>query len=590
MGTAQQGMGMPPGTGMRGGPPGTGMRVPGTGMRMGTAMQPMGVGAATDVKVENRPVTQMGLGGVKTGTKTGAGRQIYDKSYYMMQIRNKISELSGELNGFNKELETIQKDKQLYEKSEKRYGDLVKTVRDLEGNLADYNLALDKHRSDSAPEEVQRMYMFIKQGNDQQREELDQCFLEKKSHEEEIAKMDEAIAAVRRSADERLSELHPDQRDEYQQLQEESERLQNELSGNGGQRQRLEMVMEHLNVLEERLRSDLLRMRAQELREQGNGLLEQRDTLQAAAQQASLSVPEQREMLLGKVKSDNAITVETEQQCTELKAEIQRCRKQITEMDTDISERKSEGNDQQKYEILLGKDQEMTAFIEGCDDTKREELAKTREKQENIVAALESISKSLTADKSINPQDQANDLEDELKFKNSQLQNAETTQNRLRLELDKRNGELEKIVMLDEKISGELVQLETKTAQHKHEIETKFDHIEEMRVQKLDQINELQKRKVLLLDRVEHFKSQINFLKLKTEGKKQLLLEDSVESGLQSQETKLQQFQQNVNHLQAFIAAKQGESDYSQELGTCLDMSEQINQILQRPKPNSLQR
>merc|ERR1719262_469669 len=140
-------------------------------------------------------------------------------------MRNKINDLSTELNGFNKEIETIQKDHQLYAQSEKRYAALVKTVRDLEGNLADYNLALDKHRSDSGPEEVHHMYMVLKQGNDQQREELDQCFLEKKSHEEEIEKMDATMASVRRSAEDRLNELHPDQRDEYRQLQEENELL-----------------------------------------------------------------------------------------------------------------------------------------------------------------------------------------------------------------------------------------------------------------------------------------------------------------------------------------------------------------------------
>merc|ERR1719174_2477848 len=121
-----------------------------------------------------------------------------------MQMRNKIIELTSELNGFNKEIETIQKDHQLYAQSEKRYADLVKTVRDLEGHLADYNLALDKHRADTAPEEVHHMYMYLKQGNDQQRAELDQCFLEKKSHEEEIQRINDAIAEVRKSADDRL--------------------------------------------------------------------------------------------------------------------------------------------------------------------------------------------------------------------------------------------------------------------------------------------------------------------------------------------------------------------------------------------------
>ena len=37
---------------------------------------------------------------------------------------------------------------------EKRYDQLIKHVRSLEGDLADYNLALDKERTDTRPEEV----------------------------------------------------------------------------------------------------------------------------------------------------------------------------------------------------------------------------------------------------------------------------------------------------------------------------------------------------------------------------------------------------------------------------------------------------
>merc|ERR1719387_1277236 len=159
-----------------------------TGQPPGTAM-PMGVGMVTEVKVQERVVTQQGMRGVKTGTM-GPGRQIYDKSYYMSKLREKIQELSGELQKFNKEIDDISKDHQNYQAYEKRYDMLIRNVRNLEGDLADYNLALDKHRTDAHPEEVNHMYMYLKSQNDQHRSELDQCFLEKKSHEEEVKKMD----------------------------------------------------------------------------------------------------------------------------------------------------------------------------------------------------------------------------------------------------------------------------------------------------------------------------------------------------------------------------------------------------------------
>merc|ERR1719428_1306433 len=123
--------------------------------------------------------------------------------------------------------------------------------------------------------------------------------------------------------------------------------------------------------------------------------------------------------------------------------------------------------------------------------------------REGVLGLLESISKSMGADKSMSQEDQHKDLEDELRFKTGQLHNSETTQSRLQAELEKRHGELEKIETLDEKISGELAQLESKIAQYNQDIATKFDLIEDMRAQKLEQINTLTERKAFLTDRAE---------------------------------------------------------------------------------------
>jgi len=57
---------------------------------------------------------------------------------------------------------------------------LTKEVRNLEGKLADYNLAFDKIRSRTRPEEIKNMYEHIKKANDVQRNELDDIFIERK--------------------------------------------------------------------------------------------------------------------------------------------------------------------------------------------------------------------------------------------------------------------------------------------------------------------------------------------------------------------------------------------------------------------------
>merc|ERR1719321_1222489 len=190
--------------------------------RQGTAAQQpvIGVGALTDVKVSDRPVTTQGLG-LKTGSM-GPKRQVYDKTYYMLELRKRISVLQEEVTKINKEINEVQQDSELYQSLEKRYEILVKSVRSLEGDLADHNLATDKLRTDTQPEEVHHMYLIMKQQNEQQRNDVDQIFLEKRSHEEEIQRMHSEAVAISRVAEERLNELHPDQRHEYEDRREEN--------------------------------------------------------------------------------------------------------------------------------------------------------------------------------------------------------------------------------------------------------------------------------------------------------------------------------------------------------------------------------
>ena len=62
------------------------------------------IGLQTPVRVADRPVTQQGLSGLRTGTGRatgtagpGAQRQFQDKSYFLGILRSKMSELQTEI-------------------------------------------------------------------------------------------------------------------------------------------------------------------------------------------------------------------------------------------------------------------------------------------------------------------------------------------------------------------------------------------------------------------------------------------------------------------------------------------------------------
>merc|ERR1712048_581390 len=87
--------------------------------------------------------------------KPGPGRQIYDRSYYHNLLKNKNNEIVSEITKMKQEVEDINKDNTTYLTLERKYEALIKDVRKYEGELADYNLALDKFRSDTKPEDIE---------------------------------------------------------------------------------------------------------------------------------------------------------------------------------------------------------------------------------------------------------------------------------------------------------------------------------------------------------------------------------------------------------------------------------------------------
>lgn len=178
-GTAMRGM-MPPGTGGMM-PPGTGMRPPGTGMMPppGTGMMmPPGMGGSvlsTGLKVDDRPVTgaQQGMMGMKTAGQ-GPGRQIFDRSYYIGQLRAKQSELNQEIDKIHDEWDRLQNENASFFKLATRQQTLEEEVKTMQGQLADYNLMVDKSHTNSDPEEIEKSFTEAKTVNEAETHRIDQ--------------------------------------------------------------------------------------------------------------------------------------------------------------------------------------------------------------------------------------------------------------------------------------------------------------------------------------------------------------------------------------------------------------------------------
>lgn len=98
-----------------------------------------------EVKLESRPIMNHGLQGLVTRPQ-GPGRQIADRSYYANDLRQRLQDITMEMQGMEDEAQHIENDNKLEAQLARRFENMAKEARMKEGQLADFNLALDKVR------------------------------------------------------------------------------------------------------------------------------------------------------------------------------------------------------------------------------------------------------------------------------------------------------------------------------------------------------------------------------------------------------------------------------------------------------------
>jgi len=289
-----------------------------------------------------------------------------------------------------------------------------------------------------------------------------------------------------------------------------------------------------------------------------------------------LTEEQQRDQLLQRVKTENAVVAQHERELVESMDAIKAGKKQLSQLKNDAQD----ANDPkaQKYQELFERDKEMTAVIDTFEPTKREESAKIDRAQENIVKLLQSISRRLamteaTGDMSKQKLDEMNE---DLEFKQSQMDHSVSTSERLQRELQQRKLELEKIESLDEKISSELSQRSEQLATMESELVV-FEDVQKLREDADNAKREAEMKKADALGRIGSLKERTVATKKKFDALKRELQANDVATALDDLEGKMRHHEQTVYVLTEYIETKGAESHFEGLAEECLTMVSNIN-------------
>ncbi|XP_011812505.1 PREDICTED: intraflagellar transport protein 74 homolog isoform X2 [Colobus angolensis palliatus] len=338
------------GVGLTGRPP-SGIR-PLSGNRVATAMPPgtarpgsrggpIGTGGvlSSQIKVADRPVTQQGLTGMKTGMK-GPQRQILDKSYYLGLLRSKISELTTEVNKLQKEIEMYNQENSVYLSYEKRAETLAAEIKEFQGQLADYNMLVDKLNTNTEMEEVMNDYNMLKAQNDRETQSMDVIFTERQAKEKQMRSVEEEIEQEKQAADDIIKNMSLENQVKYLEMKATNEKLLQELDT-------LQQQLDSQNMKKESMEAEIAHSQVKQeavlLHEKLYELESHRD--QMIAEDKSIGSPmEERQKLLKQVKDDNQEIASMERQLTDIKEKINQFNEEIRQLDMDLEEHQDSTN------------------------------------------------------------------------------------------------------------------------------------------------------------------------------------------------------------------------------------------------------
>ncbi|XP_071952265.1 intraflagellar transport protein 74 homolog [Antedon mediterranea] len=573
--------GMRPASGMKQAPPATGMRVPtgamqvpGTG-RPGTRGGTLPTGGVLDsrINVVDRPTTQQGLGGMRTAKK-GPQRVVMDSSYYLGLLRTKMSELATENARLQKEIDTVNDENDSFLSYEKRAELKANEIKQLQGQLGDYNMLLDKVNTDTEMDDVIEDYNELKEMNEEEAKNIDVIFSERQDKEHQIQQIEQEIQQCRRMADTLIEDMDPVMKQKYVHLKKTSEKLSQDLEG---KQQELDMISTKKENLEDELSQSQVKQEAVRLYEQLHELETKKMQL-IQEEQSKGSPAEEREKLLRQVKEDNQEIARIEKQTKEFKDQVMSLQNELQELDQELEDHQGEKNS--KYKELKKREETMSEFFNSFEETKKLELERNEMLQSSIVALLGHISRNVGRQKHMPTPKELARMQDDLNFKQNEMQKSEATASSLAGESTRLQVDLEKVEQLEMKIKEEMEQLKLAIDEMQSELDV-FSDLETVKKNAEEKKKKLGQEKVILAKRKEIYKKDMQELSSQYEALKAQLNENETFTQLGNMERKWQHHEQNNFVMKEFIANKSMESDYQPIVRDVQHQLNEYNKLIQ---------
>ena len=518
-----------------------------------------------------------GLQGMSTRAM-GPSRQVADKGYYLLELRQRVQEVNSEVETIVKEIEQIEQDNNLQVQLSRKYDNLLREVREREGELADFNLALDKVRTHTEASDLREMFIRLQERNEHERTNVDEAFLRAANIEKTIRDMEETAEQAYQEISTRIGkDLGADAEREYGELLEEEKLLSEE----NKERERLLGDIDlRIDIAQSDLNSEAYRVHARGLELKRTHAQLSREKAVIEEELSEEQTGEQlKDRLLKQIKDANGEIAELEMKIREMEKTISRLHGEVEAKENDIHSAKNNRVQAGKYEALAQKDRQMDEFIAQFPEAMSEEVAQREQLQMGIVTLLKHISQHVVLKESL-PDDEGklDQLKSELSFQQMSQAQAQQTLAEVKAELARRKDELVKIQGLDKRVGEELKELRDKMEEMKQEMTT-FKPADDVRKEHADAKEKLSELLAQAKTSREAMRVAVQLAASEHEALERRVKGHAQLKTLTALEKKLQVIRQQNATLSDYIDQRKRESDYEEAKEACKELVTSLNNM-----------
>ncbi|XP_014249522.1 intraflagellar transport protein 74 homolog isoform X2 [Cimex lectularius] len=334
---------------------------------------------------------QQGLNVMRTATSRGQRtRLIQDKRYFQGALQLKIGQLSTELSNIQKDMEKSTRDQASIAVYDRKVKQMATELTDLQGALADHNMALDKINVGSDTHKILLEAREQAATNDADVVSLETLFADRMRRQEAIKDLEDQIEKEKFKAEQLESEMNSSQRDQFNSLKKQkneilvkAEKLQSEINSLNKTKTN---IADQVFISPAKSELVQLELKLWELENKKEHLVHEMKT--------SLSPEEQRRELLNKVKQDNAQTTTMRKAISDMKDQIREAELSLSQTTQNIDDGKSSTR-YAKFIELKDKEKAIEDFLATVESLKLDESNKLKNLGNEIVPLLKKIAEKI---------------------------------------------------------------------------------------------------------------------------------------------------------------------------------------------------